>query len=405
MPPKIASRLLASAAALAALLAPAAPARAEVVTRFVMRVNDEVATLRDYELLKAEAEELILNRPDLTLQQRRDALAQIGERVYRNMYEDLLLVSRARQLGIDITEEQVDEQIARIRERLDLATEEDFQSALDATGMTVAQLREQTRKSLLSQAVLGREVYANIEIDEEILRRYYRDHPEEFTVPEKLRLRELIVLEEPTPAAEERRRLAERIRAEVLGGRPLDEIAADYSAQGLTSGVIDVGWVSAGDLAPELEKAVWGLELNQLSEPIDARGGTHLVEVLERQPATLRPYTEVADRIRALERERRAAEQVEDYFAELEEEAFIRLDPPPEAAGFRRLAAERSAEPELVIPDGATDGGPPAARDETAGDTLPAADEIEIDIEPEPGDRPEPIPPSSPEPPPPPDEG
>lgn len=403
--PKTASRLLASAAALAAVLVSVAPARAEVVSRFVMRINDEVATLRDYELLKAELEEAILNRPDLTLQQRRDALAELGERVYRNMYEDLLLVSRARQLGITVTEQDIDEQIARIRERMELTSDEDFQRALDSSGLTLAQLREQTRKNILSQAVLGREVYANIEIDEEILRRYYRDHPEQFTIPEKLRLRELIVLEEPNSEAEERRRLAELIRGEVLGGRPLDEVAAARSAEGVTSGLIDIGWVSAGDLAPELEEAVWGLELNRLSEPIEGRGGTHLVEVLERQPPTLRPYSDVADRIRTFERERRAAEQVEDYFAKLEDQAFIRLDPPPEAAGFRRLAGELFSEPGLLAPDAAADGGPPEEGEAEAGeDVVPTAEEIEID--PEPGDDAgEPIPPSSPEPPPPPDGG
>lgn len=410
--PRNASRLLAFAAALTAVLvsaalwgAAAAPARAEVVSRFVMRINDEVATLRDYERLKAELEQMILSRPDLTLQQRRDALAQLGERVYRNMYEDLLLVSRARQLGITVSEEDIDEQIARIRERMELTTEEDFQRALAESGMTLAQLREQTRKTILTQAVLGREVYANIEVDEEILRRYYRDHPEQFQIPERLRLRQLVVLEEPTPEAGERRRLAETIREEILGGRPLDEVAAEHSAEGLTSGLIDPGWVSAGDLAPELEQAVRGLDLNALSEPIESRGGTHLVEVLERQPATLRPFTEVADQIRALERERRAAEQVEDYFARLEEEAFIRLDPPPEAAGFRRLAAEPSSEPELIAPGAATDGGPPDDGEiEAAEDVVPTAEEIEIETEP--GEDPgEPIPPSSPEPPPPPDGG
>ena len=391
--PKIASRLLAGAALLAAALAAPEPAGAAVVSRFVMRVNDEVATLRDYELRKADLEQMILSRPDLTLQQRREALAQLGERVYRNLYEDLLLVSRARQLGIAITDQQVDEQIARIRERMELTADEDFEQALAASGMTLAQLREQTRKSLLSQTVLGREVYAKIEIDEEILRRFYRDHPEQFQVPEKLHLRELVVLEEATPEPDRRLELAAAIRAEVLAGRPLAEVAAERSAAGTTSGLIDHGWVAPGDLDPDLERAVWALEAGALSEPIAARGGAHLVEVVAREPSYVRPFAEVSEDIRALERERRAAREIEDYFARLEDQAFIRLDPPPEAAGFRRLAAERPAEPELVAPP-AGDGRPPAAPE--AEGAVPTAGEIEAG-----GDPGEPVPPSSPEPPPP----
>lgn len=386
--PKIASRLLAGAALLAAALAAPEPAGAAVVSRFVMRINDEVATLRDYELRKADLEQMILSRPDLTLQQRREALAQLGERVYRNLYEDLLLVSRARQLGIAITDQQVDEQIARIRERMELTADEDFEQALAASGMTLAQLREQTRKSLLSQTVLGREVYAKIEIDEEILRRFYRDHPEQFQVPEKLHLRELVVLEEATPEPDRRLELAAAIRAEALAGRPLAEVAAERSAAGTTSGLIDHGWVAPGDLDPDLERAVWALPAGALSEPIAARGGAHLVEVVEREPSYVRPFAEVSEDIRALERERRAAREIEDYFARLEDQAFIRLDPPPEAAGFRRLAAERPAEPELVAPP-AGDGRPPAEPE--AEGAVPTAAEIEAG-----GDPGEPIPPSSP---------
>jgi parvulin-like peptidyl-prolyl isomerase len=408
--PKIASRLLAGAALLAAALAAPAPADAAVVSRFIMRINDEVATLRDYEQRKAELEEMVLTRPDLTLQQRREALAQLGERVYRNMYEDLLLVSRAHQLGITVTDQQVDEQIVRIRERMELTSDEEFEQALAGSGMTQAQLREQTRKSLLLQTVLGREVYAKIEVDEEILRRYYRDHPEEFQVPERLHLRELVVLEDATPEADRRLELARAIRAEVLAGRPLDEVAAERSAAGATSGLIDHGWVAPGDLHPDLERAIWSLDTGALSEPIAARGGDHLVEVVAREPPFVRPFSEVSAEIEAKERERRAAREVEVYFARLEDEAFIDLDPPPEAAGFRRLAAERPAAPELTAPP-AGDGGPPAAPE--AEGAVPAAEETEPEGETEgvpaaeeaatePGGDPgEPVAPSSPEPPPP----
>jgi parvulin-like peptidyl-prolyl isomerase len=393
---KTASQLL--AAALAAVLLPAAPADAAVVSRFVMRINDEVATLRDYEQRKEELEKAILTRPDLTLQQRREALGQLGERVYRNMYEDLLLVSRARQLGITVTDEEVDEQLGRIRERMGLTADEDFQGALASSGLTLAQLREQTRKNLLSQTVLGREVYSQIEVDEEILRRYYRDHPDQFQEPEKLHLRSVVVLAEATPDPGQRRELAAAIRAEVAAGRPLDEVAAERAIAGTTSGLIDLGWVAPGDLDPGLERAVWGLATGALSEPIEARGGAHLVEVVAREAAFLRPFSEVAEEIRALERERRAAQEIEEYFTRLEDQAFIDLDPPPEAAGFRRLAAEPPVGPELVAPAAAGDGAaPPAPETEAA---VPAAEENETEIEAG-GDPGEPVPPSSPEPPPP----
>lgn len=371
--PKAARPLLAAFAAVL-VLAGATPAPADVVSRFVMRINDEVATLREYEKRKADLERMLLERDDFTLQQRREALEQVPERIFRQMYEELLLISRARQLGISITDQQVEEQLRRIREQMGLQTDDQFQNALAMSGMTVDELREQTRRNLLAQSVIGREVYSQIDVDEEILRRYYRDHPERFMVPERLRLREVVVLEEATPQAEDRQRLAEAIRAEVIAGRPLDEVIAERGEDSLISGMIDVGWVSAGDLAAELEEAVWGLEPGQISEPIEARGGTHLVEVTAREPAVLKPFAEVEEEIRDIERQRRAAEEFEEYFAKLEDQAFVRLDPPPGAEFFRRLTAEPLQGPADLLAPGARDGGDPAAAPATDPAAAPAAD-------------------------------
>ncbi len=408
--------LLALAAA-GLLAGGAAAATADVVTRFVMRINDEVATLHEYEKRRAELERIILERDDLTLQQRREALEQTPERVFRQMYEELLLLSRARQLGITVSDQQVEEQLVRIREQMGLRTDQEFQQALAMSGMTLEELREQARRSLLSQSVIGREVYSQIDVDEEILRRYYRDNPDRFMVPERLRLREVVVLEDKTPDAGERLRLAEEIRAEVTGGRGLDEVAEEREEGGLVSGLIDVGWISAGDLSAELEGAVWGLQAGQISEPIAARGGTHLVEVVAREPAALKPFAEVEEEVRDIERQRRATEEFEEYFTRLENEAFVRLDPPPGAEFFRRLTAEPlqgpgdllapaqdGTAPDGTAPDGAApEGAPPGAPDPAAEEppavpegVVPTAEEMEAG-----GDPGEPVPPSSPEPPPP----
>jgi len=348
------------------LLAVSVATGAEVVSRIVMRVNDEVATLFDYQQRKAEMEQAILTRENLTLQQRRDAISQLGERVFRQMFEELLLLSRADQIGVSVSDEELDEEIARVREGLGLDTQEQFEAALEQSGMTVDQLRAQTRRNLLSQKVLGREVYAKIEVDDEILRRYYRDHPEQFTVPERLQLRELVVLDDSSLAEEERRELAVALRQELLAGREIAELADEYSADGRTSGLIELGWVSPGDLSPEIEESVWELEVGAVSEPVAARGGDHLLQVMTREEPFLRPFSEVAEAIRLRERQRRSIDELQSYLDRLENQAFVRVDPPPEAEGFRRATLPDRG-PGLEL----TDGGSPA---DDGGDAAPSAD-------------------------------
>jgi peptidyl-prolyl cis-trans isomerase SurA len=45
----------------------------------------------------------------------------------------------------------------------------------------------------------------------------------------------------------------------------------------------DLGWVQPGALVPPFEEAMAGLDVNQLSEPVQTQFGWHLIQVLERQ--------------------------------------------------------------------------------------------------------------------------
>jgi parvulin-like peptidyl-prolyl isomerase len=369
-----------SAPALAlATLAAAAPLDAEVVNRVVLRVNDKIATLFEYEERKADTEREVLRREDLPLQQRRDLLNHLGETVFRDLYEEMLLLSRADQADVQVSEADVDAAVARMRENFGIESDEDFQAALAQNGMTPAGLREQMRRNIKMQTLLSQEVQSKIEIDEEVLRRHYRDHPEEFQVGEQLRLHELVVLDEGGLAPDERAALAARLREGLIGGRSLAELAQEHAASGSTSGLIDLGWVSKGDLAADLEAAVWGLQAGEASAPVAARGGIHLIQVVERREATLRPFAEVAEEIRGRERQRRFADEYRAYLDRLEREAFIQADPPADARNFRAAAAgPGSLASGLPVEPGAAggeggDGGPPesAAPDPAA----PAAPE------------------------------
>lgn len=315
--------------------APVDTADAPVVNKVVLRVNDRIATLYDYQLRMADAERELL-RSDLSVADRRQLAAVLPERIYADLYQESLLLSRADQLGVVFGDDQIEQQLAALQERHGFADRAEFEAALAQSGMSMRDFREQLRRNLRIQDVIGQEVRSRIGVDEEVARRYYRDNPERFTEPRRLQVRELIVLETEGQDAEDRAELAAAIRRELAAGRALADLVATYRDRGLTSDVIDHGWVGPGDLAAELEGAVWDLEPGSFSDPTASRGGLHILEVVERREAGLRPFTEVADRVRDVAFQEAFSEQMASYLDELEEKAYIRLDPPPGAEGFRR---------------------------------------------------------------------
>ena len=317
-------------------LAPAL--HAEVLNRIVLRINDRIATLHDYQQRREEMVREILRReqdPD----ERQRLLGQAGEAVFADMFRELLLESRADQLGVEVNDAQVDAAVAQLKQSYNIKSDQEFAAALAQSGMTEQQLRAQLRNTLRIQDVRGREVQSRVKVDEEDLRRYYRKNLEQFRQPEQVQLREVVVLEEGGAPADERPRIAAGIRAKVATGAALADAVADYAQKGVTSNVIELGWVSPGDLDKNLETAVWKLPKGSVSEPVAARGGLHLVQVIDRRESRIPEFSEVQASIQQREEDRVFRDEIAKYMSELEKKSLIVANPPEEAAGFRRQLA------------------------------------------------------------------
>jgi parvulin-like peptidyl-prolyl isomerase len=326
---------------LALLLLPAA-LRAELVNKVVLRVNDQIATLYDYEQRRAGMAQEILRQQDLGDEERRKLMSQVGELAFKDMFEELLIESRAEQLGIEVSETQIDQQVGQMKQNFGIQNDEQFAQALAQSGMTEPQLRERLRRDLRAREVMGREVQSRIQLDEDDLRRLYQKNRDQFRQPEQLQLREVVVLDEGgLPTAGERAALAAGIRQAVGGGKSLADAVAEHAQKGHTSNVIDIGWVSPGDLDPGLESAVWKLAPGTLTEPVAGRGGLHLLQVVERREARIPAFAEVQEQIRMREQRRRMQDEVAIYMAELEKKSLIVAEPPPGAEGFRKFLGQR----------------------------------------------------------------
>ncbi|HVS03623.1 MAG TPA: peptidyl-prolyl cis-trans isomerase [Thermoanaerobaculia bacterium] len=331
------------------LIGLAAPAQlaADVVNRIVLRINARIATLIDFEQALADRRQAILQSPDLEPGRRQELLAEAGRRVFADLYEELLLLSRADQLGIRVSDADVAEAMSRTKQRMGIETDEQFHQALAAAGIGEDQLRQRLRRNLLVQHVMSREVQSRIQVEEEDLRLYYQQHPDEFVVPPARHLLEIIVLVEGIQEQQERSAAAAEIVRELRAGATLDAVVE--KSGGLTSGIIDLGWVERGDLDPALAEAAWALEPGEVSEPVPGRGGLHVLQLIERREESRRRFEEVRETLLAQEQERRMGGEYRKYLEELEQRAFVKLEPPPEAAGFTGIVEEPESPGEELL--------------------------------------------------------
>lgn len=329
-------RLAAPAVLVAVLVAVPVAGQSEpgAVNRVVLRVNDRIVTLYEYQRAVAVQIRDIRNAPGLTDQQRQERLGEVGRFIMKAMFEEQLILSRADQLAVTVDESDVEEQIRGMWERAGIETEEQFRDALAQQGMREQDFREQMRKQLRSNIVRGREVAPRVDLADEDLRRFYRDNQERFAIPERARFEEVVILEGVVPA-DRMAPLASLARTRLTSG----EVATDV-AEGLGEGAtaVDVGWVTPGDLAPVLDAVAWDLQTGDVAEAVAARGGLHVLKMLEREPASVQPFEDVRDAIEREERGRLFDEEYLLYMEELAEAAYIVERLPEEAVGYRPVA-------------------------------------------------------------------
>lgn len=329
-------------AALVYCALPVAALPAEELNTIILRVNDEITTLFDYRERK-EARERAIAESDLSSEERRTLIADAGKATMREILDEMLLLSRARQLIIEPSKSELDEAMDATRTRMNLTTEAAFANALKSSGMTLEDFRERTSRSIRVNAVIQREVRAKVEVDDEWLQRTYRERQEEFRIPAKAKVQEIVIPAEKL-SGDKAREVAEAMRSALAAGESMADVVARLGG-GDATGPVDLGWVEAGELAPALEAAVAGLVAGGVSSPVEARGGLHLLQVLERTESTIRPFGEVKDDLAAKEQSRLFEEKMRAYLADLEARAYLLENTPPEAVGYREVSSDTANDP------------------------------------------------------------
>jgi len=208
---------------------------------------------------------------------------------------------------------------------------------------------ESAKESALFDRYVRDVVSSNIVTEAEV-KKYYEEHPDEFSTPERVKVRHIVVIGNgagPHPKSKEQaletiKQVATQLHTKLGGVHTADAVAANrirgsyfaelarkYSEDGAAEAGGDLGWVVKGQLDPQFEAAAFKLEVGAPSGIVETRFGYHIILVEDKEPAgqesfervkpVLREYlltqhaTDVMEAVTRLTNELRATSKVAIY--------------------------------------------------------------------------------------------
>ena len=281
----------------------------QIIEQILVKVNGEILTKSDLEARQIQAlrdqerdPERLKN--DVELQK---MLREVTPAILASSVDEMLLVQRARELGLRVTDDMFKKTIDEIKKSNKIETDEQFQAALRGEGMTLEQFRRVFEKSVLQQQVVRQEVGSKITLTEQEAKEYYASHPQEFTDPPSVTLREIFI-SVPTQqreggqsfsAADDEKAAAaaKSVRERAARGESFEKLVEEVSEAGSKANGGLIGPILRSELAPALQKALENLKPGDISEPIRTPRGYQVVKLDSATAPVPSPYEEVRDLI------------------------------------------------------------------------------------------------------------
>jgi peptidyl-prolyl cis-trans isomerase C len=227
------------------------------------------------------------------LDENSESVKELKRNLLNQLIEQHLFLAEAGRLKLEVGTEELKQAVDRIKG--DYAPGE-FEAILQNRQTSFEDWKGRLRQELLSQKVINQAVPENIQITEEEIRIYYKQHSKEFTRPNEVRARQIVVANEEA---------AKAIRLQLMQGADFASLANARSLSPDKEQGGDLGFFTKGEMPEEFD-IVFTLGIGKLSPIVKTAYGYHIFKVEELHPAKPMTPSEAAERIRAqLTQERR----------------------------------------------------------------------------------------------------
>jgi peptidyl-prolyl cis-trans isomerase SurA len=216
------------------------------------------------------------------------------------MIEQKLFQQEAKKSGIRVSDSELELALKDIEDRNRFSNREALKQAVTRENVSWEKYVEDLRSQLTVLKLMNREIDANLLITDAEVRAHYDAHPEEFQLPDQIRLKQILI-RIPEGASgeviERKRQKAEQVLNESKKGEDFVRLVEKYSDGSERRAGGDLGAFKKGDLTPEIDRVIFGLKDGEVSPVIQTGLGFHLFKVQVPSDVQKQPFEKVKKEI------------------------------------------------------------------------------------------------------------
>ncbi|MES1925931.1 peptidylprolyl isomerase [Salinisphaera sp. T31B1] len=313
--------------------APAAPQGPQTIDRIVAVVGDDVVLESELDSAVAQVRARSGGRAD-----------QLPPNVLRSQILDQLImtklqVARAKEQNIQVSDQEIDQGIARIAQQNNMSMAQFNQAVAADPSMTVPQLREQVQQELMVSKLRRQEVMSKVVVTDDDVDRYLENQSlrgdgqspldsGQRVMVDEIKARHILLKPNEIRDDQRTRELARQIKERLAAGDDFAALAREYSDDNATANQGgELGWVQPARLDPNSRRQLASLNNGQVSQIFQTQEGYELIKVEDRRQ---RDQTREAMRNQARMAlgEQKSGEEGELWLRKLRDEAYVDIRMP-----------------------------------------------------------------------------
>ncbi len=309
---------------LVGILAPAT-GLSTVVDRIVAVVNDDIITLSDLENTFLPYQ----RRIDATYrgEDKEKVVAEGRIMVLNRMIDSRLIGQWSKKVGIVVKDDEIMGTIKDLLGRRNISMEV-FMQTLEREGSSLESYRQDMKEQMTRIRLLRRELKTKIIVSDDEIGENYVKNRDEYEGTEAVRIKQILILLPQNADHAVKARLqadAESIHKRLIGGESFDMLAAQFSQGPSAATGGDIGFLEKGTMLPEVDAVAFRLAKDEISEIVVSPVGLHIIKVMDRRGAGVKPIGTIREEIKARLEEEKMEKSYEEWMVDLRKRSHIEI--------------------------------------------------------------------------------